>query len=57
MIRTIVISIIFLLFYNLGFTQEKITKSEKEHIVALINRQVEAWNEGDLEKFMETYWK
>ena len=57
MIRIIVISIIFLLFYNLGFTQEKITKSEKEHIVALINRQVEAWNEGDLEKFMETYWK
>ncbi|QIA08692.1 YybH family protein [Draconibacterium halophilum] len=55
--KTLVISIIFLLFSNLGFTQEKITENEKEHILLLLDKQTEAWNEGDLEKFMETYWK
>lgn len=28
----------------------------KKEIRALLNKQVEAWNEGNLEKFMETYW-
>lgn len=55
--KTLVISLMILLFAIAGFAQEKITKSEKEHIFALLNRQVEAWNEGNLEKFMQTYWK
>lgn len=29
----------------------------KQEIIALLDKQVEAWNEGNLEKFMETYWK
>jgi len=44
----------------LGLTsgaQNEITKSEKELIMSLLDKQVEAWNEGNLEKFMETYWK
>lgn len=57
MTRTFVISIILSLFFISGFAQDKITTSEKEHILSLIDKQVEAWNEGNLEKFMETYWK
>jgi len=44
----------------LGLTsgaQNEITKSEKELIMSLLDKQVEAWNEGNIEKFMETYWK
>ena len=29
----------------------------KTIILGLFKKQVAAWNEGDLEKFMETYWK
>lgn len=29
----------------------------KKTILALFQKQVQAWNDGDLEKFMETYWK
>ena len=35
----------------------KIKAKEKSEIEGLLAKQVEAWNEGDLEKFMETYWK
>jgi hypothetical protein len=35
----------------------KISEKEKNEIRQLLQKQVEAWNEGDLEKFMETYWK
>ncbi|WP_297093341.1 nuclear transport factor 2 family protein [uncultured Draconibacterium sp.] len=55
--RTFVISAMLLLFAISGFAQEKLTKSEKEHIISLLDKQAEAWNEGNLEKFMETYWK
>jgi hypothetical protein len=34
----------------------EISKKEKSDIESLLAKQVEAWNEGDLEKFMETYW-
>ena len=57
MIRTFIFSIILSLFCLSGFSQEEITKREKEHILSLLDKQVEAWNEGNLEKFMETYWK
>jgi len=30
---------------------------EKEQINSLLNKQIEAWNNGDLDLFMETYWK
>lgn len=57
MIRTFIFSIILSLFCLSGFSQEEITKSEKEHILSLLDKQVEAWNEGNLERFMENYWK
>ncbi|WP_321375409.1 nuclear transport factor 2 family protein [uncultured Draconibacterium sp.] len=57
MTKTFAISIMLLLFVISGFAQEKLTNSEKEHIISLLDKQVEAWNEGNLEKFMGTYWK
>ncbi len=60
----------FLLIFALAIgapygIQEKVASkkqdSEKQDtkaiILALFNKQVKAWNDGDLEKFMETYWK
>ena len=55
--RTFVFSLLILLFVLPGLAQEKLTNSEKEHILSLLDKQAEAWNEGNLEKFMETYWK
>ncbi len=40
-----------------SFGESKISKKEKLKIESLLAKQVEAWNEGNLEKFMETYWK
>ena len=33
-----------------------IPEKDKAAVIALLDKQVEAWNEGNLEKFMETYW-
>ena len=55
--RTFVFILLILLFVLPGLAQEKLTNSEKEHILSLLDKQAEAWNEGNLEKFMETYWK
>lgn len=42
-------------FYLTSFGEIKISKKEKLKIESLLAKQVEAWNEGNLEKFMETY--
>ena len=39
-----------------SFAEAKIRKKEKSNIEGLLAKQVEAWNEGNLEKFMQTYW-
>lgn len=33
------------------------TRNDGLEIAQLLNTQADAWNKGDLEKFMETYWK
>jgi len=40
-----------------SFGEVKINEKDKLKIEGLLTKQVEAWNEGNLEKFMETYWK
>lgn len=40
----------------LSFTSLKVLGQEAE-IRALLNKQTDAWNRGDLEGFMEGYWK
>ena len=37
--------------------QNTMSEKDKNEISLLLDKQVEAWNEGNLEKFMETYWK
>ena len=44
------------LFFFTSIAEFKISVKEKSNIENLLNKQVEAWNEGNLEKFMETYW-
>jgi hypothetical protein len=52
----LILSLTVFLSQNL-FAEKEISKKEKESIENLLKRQVEAWNEGNLEKFMETYLK
>ena len=33
------------------------SEKEKHSILNILDKQVAAWNEGNLEKFMQTYWK
>jgi hypothetical protein len=40
-----------------SFAEKRISEKEKNSINLLLKKQVEAWNEGNLEKFMQTYWK
>lgn len=44
------------IFFMASAADIKISSKEKVEIEGLLAKQVEAWNEGDLEKFMETYW-
>ena len=44
------------IFFMASAADIKISSKEKVEIEGLLEKQVEAWNEGDLEKFMETYW-
>ena len=47
-----------LLFLNCGvFAQKNISKKEKQEIIALLEKQEAAWNDGNLKQFMDTYWK
>ena len=39
-----------------SFAGNKPSPKEKAEITTLLNKQVEAWNAGDIEKFMDTYW-
>ena len=38
------------------FAEGKLSEKYRNKIETLLNKQVEAWNDGDIEKFMETYW-
>jgi ketosteroid isomerase-like protein len=43
----------FLILSNLSFSQSK----EEKDIRKLLTIQTECWNRGDIEGFMQTYWK
>lgn len=46
---------IFLIGFS-SVAENQINEKEKNTILALLRKQEIAWNKGDLEKFMETYW-
>ncbi|MCG6189421.1 YybH family protein [Maribellus maritimus] len=51
---TVVILSLFIVISCLG--QDKMEKKDRTEISSLLKKQVDAWNAGNLEKFMETYW-
>ena len=55
--RKLIVVIISLFFVFNGMAKNKISEKDKSEISSLLQKQVTAWNEGNLEKFMETYWK
>lgn len=54
--RVLFTGILVGLLFITTLAENKISKKEKDKISSLLAKQVEAWNEGNLEKFMETYW-
>lgn len=54
----IVLTVLFLTFAVLGVKAENnIKEKEIDKVNALLDKQVESWNKGNLKKFMDTYWK
>ena len=53
----ILITVVFVMFFaTISLAENKISNNEKSEINALLDKQVAAWNVGNFEKFMETYW-
>ena len=46
----------FILFFY-GFGQAQIKSENQLQIETVLKNQVLAWNEGDIEKYMQGYWK
>lgn len=40
-----------------GFAQQTLVQTWKEEIIGVLNMQAEAWNHGDIEGYMQGYWK
>lgn len=53
MIRFSICFILSVWFYQVAQSQDK----DIQEILAALKMQETAWNEGDLDKFMEVYWK
>lgn len=48
--------ILVAILFTASFAGTKIGAKERGEIIGLLDKQVQAWNEGNLEKFMQTYW-
>lgn len=53
-----IVTIVFVLFFtSTTFSQvNKLSNKERSEIEKFLDNQVKAWNEGNIEKFMKTYW-
>jgi hypothetical protein len=54
--RLLLTGVLVLVLFSVSFAETKISAKEKSEINGLLDKQVQAWNEGNLEKFMQTYW-
>lgn len=54
--RIILTGVLFLMLFSVSLAENRIREKERNEINGLLDRQVQAWNEGSLEKFMQTYW-
>ncbi|WP_411029150.1 YybH family protein [Spongiimicrobium sp. 3-5] len=56
--KKIIVGILIALTYtSCGFTEKANPEKDKEAIVKVLEDQEKAWNNYDLEGFMQTYWK
>lgn len=46
-----------MLFLGLGLTGKAQQKADKVAILSVLEQQRKAWNEGNLEQYMQGYWK
>jgi hypothetical protein len=53
--RNMILTVLSLMISVILFAGD-IPEKDKAAVIALLDKQVKAWNEGNLEKFMETYW-
>ncbi|SHF67049.1 YybH family protein [Pedobacter caeni] len=49
--------LILILFIGLGLSVKAQKGADQQSILSLLEKQRSAWNEGNLENFMEGYWK
>jgi hypothetical protein len=54
--RAISTVVLVLMCLSVSLAGNKISEKERSEINGLLDKQVLAWNEGNLEKFMQTYW-
>ncbi len=54
--KTIFTVLLIFCLVHPAFAGEKISEKDKNEIEALLKKQVDAWNDGNIEKFMDTYW-
>lgn len=57
--KTIIFAAIFglLMFVTVSAQSENKKMAIKKNIRAVLNKQVDAWNKGDIDGFMKGYWK
>ena len=54
--RVLLIGVLVLILFSVSLAETKISPKERSEINGILDKQVQAWNEGNLEKFMQTYW-
>ena len=55
--KLLLTGVLVLVLFSVLVAETKISAKERSEINGLLDKQVQAWNEGNLEKFMQTYWK
>ena len=56
-LKLIFTAVFIVLFSGLSSAELKLKEKDKNQILQLFDKQVSAWNDGNLEEFMQTYWK
>lgn len=54
--KKLILIVSLVLFAFTSFSKEVLKDADKQEILSLLDKQVEAWNNGNLENFMQTYW-
>ncbi|MDH3530600.1 MAG: DUF4440 domain-containing protein, partial [Acidobacteriota bacterium] len=55
--KTVLLMSLVLLAANVSAQSTKKVRDIESAIMTVLNKQVDAWNEGDIEGFMDGYWK